>query len=124
MDNDGIDDIVTLDDSWAINIFYWIVWSSNPTFTKLTLSEDYWVKLTSEIRKDSWFLYFNWLYQVDTRYDNTDLINSNKDYLDNLRNSLWEWSDSVSREIVDTQLANSSRLLDRFTINNRTNYIY
>lgn len=107
MDNDWITDIVTLDDEGSINIFYWNLGSSNPTFTKLNLSDDYGVKLSSQIRKDSWFIYFDWLYQIDSRYDNTDLINSNKDYLENLRNSLWTWSESVSREIVDTELANS-----------------
>lgn len=63
MDNDSLSDIVTLDDAWAINIFYGKWTSSNPDFTKLTVSNDNWIKLSWDIRNDNWLIYYDWLYQ-------------------------------------------------------------
>jgi len=63
MDNDWVDDIVTLDDSWWINIFYWW-WTSNlPRFTKKNISTEQWIKLDNNIRNDWAIIYFDWLYQ-------------------------------------------------------------
>lgn len=91
MDNDWIDDIVTLDDAWEINIFYWWWISSNPVFTKLTVSDDYWLKLSSEIRNDSSLLYFDWLYQIENNLHNLSIIDKNQSYLNNLwTQNTWE----------------------------------
>ncbi len=75
MDNDGVSDIVTLDESWEINIFYGISWSPRqPNFTKLKVSEWHWIKLKTWVRKDNWLVYFSWLYQPpETTYTNKQI---------------------------------------------------
>lgn len=107
MDNDWITDIVTLDDAWEINIFYWTSWSVNPTFTKLTVSNDYWIKLNSDVRSEGGLVYFDWLYQVDYTYDNSDLLSENKKYLENLKSSVSNWVTTDKKETVDYELVNS-----------------
>jgi len=108
MDNDGVDDIITLDDSWEINIFYWINWNtSNPTFTKLTVSKDYWITLNKDIRNDGGLIYYDWLYQVDTSYDNSELLKANEKYLSELESSLKSWTKKPVQEKVDYELVNS-----------------
>lgn len=108
MDNDGIFDIVTLDDAWEINIFYWINWTtSNPTFTKLNVSKDYWLTLNKDIRNDWGLIYYDWLYQVDTTYNNSDLLKANEKYLSELEKSLKNWTKKPVQEKVDYELVNS-----------------
>lgn len=103
MDNDTIDDIVTLDDAWDINIFYWQWTSANPTFTKLNVTADYWITLNSDPRSDWSLVYFDWLYQVDTLYDNSDILEENEKYLSKLNS----WVDVWIKESADTELVNS-----------------
>ena len=76
MDNDGKDDIVTLDDAWEINIFYGWGSSINPVFTKLTISDDNWIKINSEVRNDNSLVYFDWLYQPENWATENDRINN------------------------------------------------
>jgi len=77
MDNDGITDIVTLDDAWEINIFYGKWNSIEPDFTKLTLSKDNWVELSSDVRNDNWLFYFDWLYQPSSNSSETNEFDRN-----------------------------------------------
>jgi hypothetical protein len=58
-DNNDVDDIVTLDDDWWINIFY----GSDSTIIKKEVANGYWVTLSSDIRNDNSLVYFNGLYQ-------------------------------------------------------------
>ncbi len=107
MDNDGIDDIITLDDAWEINIFYWSWPSANPNFTKLTVSDDYWIKISSDERSDSAYVYFDWLYQLDSWLDNTDRISENEAYLNDLVNQINSQSETDMQEKIDYDLINS-----------------
>jgi hypothetical protein len=63
MDANGAHDVVTLDDSWQINIFYWGWTSTNPTFTKLTVEEGIGATLANDVRSTWAALYFDWLLQ-------------------------------------------------------------
>lgn len=63
MDNDGIDDIVTLDDFWEVNIFYGWSIAEKPKFTKLKVTNEQGITLDSWVRNDWWLVYFDWLYQ-------------------------------------------------------------
>lgn len=103
MDNDSIDDIVTLDDSWEINIFYWKWTSVNPNFTKLNVTDNYWITLNSDKRNDGWLIYFDWLYQVDNTYNNSNILKENKDYLSNIS----QWNNFWVKNTPDEDLINS-----------------
>ncbi|MDD2907859.1 MAG: VCBS repeat-containing protein [Candidatus Gracilibacteria bacterium] len=107
MDNDGIDDIVTLDDAGEINIFYGSSGSVNPTFTKLTVSDDYGISLNKDIRNDGGLVYYDGLYQVDYTYDNSDLISENQKYLANVQSSIDNGTVKDKKETVDYDLVNS-----------------
>ena len=65
MDNDNKQDLVTLDDAWNINIFYWEPSSVEPKFTKKEISNWYWVKLNTESRTSGALVYFDGLVQVN-----------------------------------------------------------
>ena len=77
MDNDNISDIITLDDNWKINIFYWTKNSSiNPVFTKLEISNNRWIILNSDIRNDNWLVYFNSLFQPSEYTDQNKILHN------------------------------------------------
>jgi len=61
MNNDWIDDIVTLDDSWEINIFYW-KWATTD-FIKNNIHSWYGMKLSNKVTNNMWVIYFDWLTQ-------------------------------------------------------------
>ena len=65
MYNNGVDDIVTLDDSGQINIFYGWGSALKPVFTKLLISDEYGIKLSPADRNEKALLYFDGLYQLD-----------------------------------------------------------
>ncbi len=89
MDNDKITDLVILDDSWEIHIFYWTLGSWNPEFKKLLVSDSYWIKLSSEIRSDNGFIYFDGLSSVESSDDyNADLLKDNEEYLRELQKNI------------------------------------
>ncbi|PID87581.1 hypothetical protein CSB07_00690 [Candidatus Gracilibacteria bacterium] len=75
MDNDGKDDIVTLDDNGEINIFYGSGVEANPSFTKKIITSSMGLKLASEPRANNSLVYFDGLYQVgNTKTELLDLI--------------------------------------------------
>ena len=76
MDNDTRDDIITLDDSGKIHIFYGWWTSRNPVFSKLLVSDDYGIDLSSKIRNDGWFVYFDELYQLQPQEPQLDNIST------------------------------------------------
>jgi len=82
MDNNNIDDIVTLDDSGQINIFYGWGSALKPTFTKLLISDEYGIKLSSGDRNEKALLYFDGLYQLDGLPSSDDEIPT--DMVDNI----------------------------------------
>jgi len=61
MDNDNKDDIIVLDDSWDISIFYgW--WNSEKlVFTQKKIYSWSWIKLSNETKNDMWALYYEWI---------------------------------------------------------------
>ncbi|MDD2870584.1 MAG: VCBS repeat-containing protein [Candidatus Gracilibacteria bacterium] len=63
MDNDGIDDIVTLDDFGEVNIFYGGSIAEKPKFTKLKVTNEQGITLDSGVRNDGGLVYFDGLYQ-------------------------------------------------------------
>lgn len=81
MDNDWIDDIITLDNAWEINIFYWSV---GYKFTKKTIWNWYWIILDKEARNDNAFIYFDWIQQVDENWVPSTEIDINEALVDNL----------------------------------------
>lgn len=107
MDNDWIDDIVTLDDSGQINIFYGWWSSANPVFTKLTVNDDYWIKLNWDKRNDGSLIYFDWVYQLDTAYDSSNLIAINQNYLSSVEETVGSWENSDLKENINTDMLNS-----------------
>lgn len=136
MDNDSIDDLVVLDDSWYLNIFYGKNISSNPSFDKNTISNSFGIKLDEWVRSDGWLLYFDWLYQVDYSLDGTSKIEQNELYLNNIMNNsswgaanynLWDWDpdlDSLFWAIESSDTSNwkiDENLLNSF-IFERVNY--
>ena len=99
MDNDWIDDIVTFDDSWTISIFYWWGTSNEPFFTKKVVVEDLGLVLSTDVRSDNWFVYFDWLYQLPADGDNTVLLENTEEYLASFED--WDSSISSSEGIID-----------------------
>ena len=85
MDLDWKTDLVTLDDSWEINIFYGTskIW----VFEKKIIDSWFWIKLSEEIRNDLWALYFDWLYQLPN--DKTkNYIKSSEELAKQVKNNL------------------------------------
>lgn len=52
MDNDGEDDLVTLDDAGQIHIFYGGGSPKNPQFTKLLVGNGYGIELSQAVRNE------------------------------------------------------------------------
>ena len=86
MNDDQKDDIVILDDSWAINIFYgWWVFNK-PEFIKNQIADDYWVKIGTWTRNDNGLVYFDWLYQLWKVWD---------------FGTEFSWNDTIPYELTD-----------------------
>ena len=89
MDNDLIDDVVTLDEAWEINIFYGWGSSESPEFTKINLTDSYWIKLSSDVRNDNSFVYFDWLYSMEEGIvDNSEILASSDAYMEKIRSNI------------------------------------
>ncbi|MDQ7023642.1 MAG: hypothetical protein Q9M97_09195 [Candidatus Gracilibacteria bacterium] len=80
MDNDGKTDIITLDDSGEINIFYGGGNSKNPTFTKKLIGSGTGLQLSSEPRSNGALINYNGLYQIPEE-PNTSTGIVNEDFL-------------------------------------------
>ena len=65
MDTDGYDDIVTLDDSGEIHIFYASGTAKNPIFTKKYIGDGYAISLSDAIINQGGAIYFDGLTQID-----------------------------------------------------------
>lgn len=103
MDNDEIDDIIVLDDSWKIVIFYWWWNSTSPQFTKNIVSNDYWITLNNQVRDDLWAVYFDWLYQLSDEGDNSELLESYENFnwnIDDILNKLLDENSDVYSVIL------------------------
>lgn len=74
MDIDGKHDIVVLDESWQINIFFWVGWTQNPSFQKRTVEEWIGATLSQDLRNNGAAVYFDWLLQ-STQWS-TNIISS------------------------------------------------
>lgn len=89
MDNDSVDDIVTLDDNGDINIFYWW-WRANlPIFAKNTIWTWYWIKLNDGDFNFWWAIYYDSLYQLWDLGDLSDLSINTQDLLSNFEEEEW-----------------------------------
>ena len=80
MDNDTLSDIVSLNSLWEIYVYYGqkVVWSSSevssiiyPQFQAYQVGNSASFRLDSTPRRDGWLIYFDSLYQPDTRRLNT-----------------------------------------------------
>ena len=71
MDTDGLDDIITLDDSGAIHIFYGKPYWDIPEFSKKLVTDKYGIILENKNRKSNAIIYFDELSQItlDDRND-------------------------------------------------------
>ena len=88
MDNDTNHDIVTLDDSGEIHIFYGWGSDASPNFTKLKVWDGYGIELNSDIL--SWWaaIYFDGVPQIEDDRNREDLIASNEQYFAQLGENL------------------------------------
>lgn len=94
MDNDGEDDLVTLDDAGQIHIFYGGGSPKNPQFTKLLVGNGYGIELSQAVRNEWWLVYFDGLYQLPDLWNNADLLASNEEFLRNIQQNM----DNVDEE--------------------------
>jgi hypothetical protein len=105
MDNDGKDDIVSLDDSGQIHIFYGGGTKEKPVFTKSLIGNGYGLDLNSWARNDKGLVYHDGLYQLPEEGDNSDLIESNEKYLAKVQQSIaassWALSTDINEYFVD-----------------------
>ena len=103
MDNDTNDDIVTLDDSGQIHIFYGWGWDQSPSFTKLKVWDWYGIELNSDAI--SWWaaVYFDGVPQIDTDGSRTDIIESNEQYFASISENLAlnPESSALDRSLLD-----------------------
>ncbi len=103
MDNDTNDDIVTLDDSGQIHVFYGWGWDTSPSFTKLKVWDGYGIELNTDVM--SWWaaVYFDGVPQIDVDGSRSDIIESNEQYFasisDNL--ALSPESSALDRSLLD-----------------------
>ncbi|PID86452.1 hypothetical protein CSB08_00530 [Candidatus Gracilibacteria bacterium] len=81
MNNDNIDDIITLDDAGEINIFYG---NTSYNFSKNTIGSSYGIKLTNAIRNDLAYIYFDGLTQLDQSGIPSKDIEINENKIDNI----------------------------------------
>ena len=96
MDHDWIDDIVTLDDNWTINIFYWNNNHTNPEFTKNTIYSWYWIKLSKNPRNDYGLVYFDKVPQLSVWNSNKDVIKSAEEFNKELTKAFENWNYNVN----------------------------
>ena len=101
MDNDSKTDLVTLDESGQINVFYWWWTPEKPVFTKLLVSKDHGLKLSSDPRNDWAAIYYDWLPQLKELWDNSDLLASNEKFLSKLENGDVARDDIEDSSIID-----------------------
>lgn len=108
MDKDGVDDVVTYDDSWTITIFYWFKWTSeNPRFTKKIIETWLWLTLNSSTRNDNSLVYFDSLYQLQDDDDYYSYMESNEAFQSVLKQNISKLQaqttseDSVNEELID-----------------------
>lgn len=102
MDNDSRDDVVILDDSWEINIFYSKPDSSDYSFEKLKVADWYALNVKWEVNSSNWAFYYDWLYQnEETKNVKTpeelwmDIKNIINDVYNNAWEEKWEWIEAV-----------------------------
>jgi len=103
MDNDWIDDIVTLDDNWTINIFYWKNNHKNPDFTKNTVYSWYWIKLSKEPRSDYWLVYFNKVPQLSVSGTNSEAIKSAEEFNKELTKAYENWNYDIDTKALSDE---------------------
>lgn len=80
MDNDNKTDIVTLDDSGLIHIFYGGGTSQEPSFTKLKVGDGYGITLSESTTNYGGAVYFDGVDAVSPDGEYLDLITSMEEY--------------------------------------------
>ena len=103
MDNDTNDDIITLDDSGKIHVFYGGGSDANPVFTKLKIWDGYGIELNSDTITGWAAVYFNWVPQVGNDASRQDIIESNEEYFANIGGdfSWWAQQSSIDESLLD-----------------------
>nr|MDD3720153.1 VCBS repeat-containing protein [Candidatus Gracilibacteria bacterium] len=81
MDNDGKKDIVTLDTSGEINIFYGGGTSTSPVFTKKKVGDGYLMKLDSQVKDGNGAVYYAGLPTLNNDQTLNNMILSNEDLI-------------------------------------------
>ena len=104
LDLDWKSDLVTLDDSWEINVFYWT--SENWKFDKKFISWWHWIKLSTQTRIDNGLVYYDWLFQLPWSGSNEYLTTSDELYKNiqkNLQASNWTSTkvDSLNESFIN-----------------------
>jgi len=103
MDSDGKDDIVTLDDSWQIHIFYgWWV-AQRPVFEKKFIWDGYAIELSQLSTSHGWWVYFDWLVQLSDERAAQILANAQQ-YLAELEAANTNGEDEPTPEFIDESL--------------------
>ncbi len=126
MDNDGKDDIVTLDDSGEIHIFYGWGSSTSPRFTKLLVGNGYGLELNNEVKNNGGLIYFSSLYQMPQTPDNSSLLASNDAYLAQLQKNISSWADitniyTINESYLDNLIFNQVSYTPVSLRNTKTN---
>lgn len=120
MDHDWTTDIVTLDENWELNIFYWKWTSKKPTFEKNTLADDYWIVLDTSVRKDNSLIYHWDIYQLDWKSYLNDLNKQSEEYIKDLDSHLNDLNKQSEEYIKGLENKISSQS-DDFKSNNKVN---
>ena len=91
MDNDWKSDIVTLNEAWEVDIFYWWGTPAKPQFTKKNITTWLGLALSSDVRKSWWAMYFPWLYQPNLNMSAAERVAQ-------------MWSTNISNQTVDAEI--------------------
>ena len=88
MDNDGIDDIVTLDSTWQIHIWYGNPWDSQrPLFTKLFVWDGYSVRLSDTPISHGWLVYFDGMTEAQIQ-NPQNILQLSQNYLEEVQRGI------------------------------------
>jgi len=106
MDSDTRDDLVILDSSWEIHIWYGGWESVNPQFTKKFIGDGYSIQLSDTPISHGWVIYFDGLTSVRSQ-NAQSIIEMSDTYLAELQASIDNGTEAPAPEFIDEGLINS-----------------
>lgn len=106
MDSDGRDDLITLDSTWEIHIWYGGWESINPQFTQKFIGDGYSIELSDTPISHGWVLYFDGLTSVRSQ-NAQSILQMSDTYLTQLQASIDAGTEPPAPEFIDEELINS-----------------